>query len=104
MAYNSRRFFAAAIFLFSGISGMLFAPVSTFAGDKVEESFGPRPLDGVVVEALETYRNPKTNQIGLNLGVWPFNAYYTGFSLTGAYTYFFDKTYAWEVAQGSYLY
>lgn len=77
---------------------------SAYAEGKAEESFGPRPLDGVVIEALETYRNPKVNQLGLNLGVWPFNAYYTGFSLTGDYTYLFDKTYAWEVVQGTYLY
>lgn len=74
------------------------------ADAKLEEQYGTKPLDGVIVEALESYRNPKTNQVSFDLGIWPFNAYYNGFSVNAGYTYFVNKTLAWEVLDGSYLY
>lgn len=81
-----------------------FAPHLSSASAELEEKFGTRPLDGVIVEALESYRNPKKSQLGFDLGYWPFNSYYTGFSVNVGYTYFLDKTYAWEVVQASYIY
>jgi outer membrane beta-barrel protein len=73
------------------------------SGERVE-SFKPRPLDGVLIDAVETYINPKSSQLTFDLGFWPFNAYYTGFSLNVGYTKYFNKTIAWEVLNGSYLY
>ncbi len=69
-----------------------------------EEEFGERPLDGIMVEALETYRNPKTSQLSFDLSLWPFNAYYTGFGINAGYIYYLNKTWAWEVANISYVY
>jgi len=69
-----------------------------------EESFVERPLDGVTIEALETYRNPKSSQLTFDLSILPFNAYYTGFGINGGYIWIFDKTWAWEVLNGSYIY
>lgn len=61
-------------------------------------------LDGVKVESLETYLNPKNTQLDLGLGVWPLNPYYNGFSVEGGYSRYFSKTYSWEVLHGSYIY
>lgn len=68
------------------------------------ESFAERPLDGVTIEALETYRNPKDTQVTFDFSLWPFNAYYTGFGINGGFIYVLDKTYAWEVVNASYVY
>src|SRR4051812_25283155 len=38
----------------------------------------PKPLDGVVIEAVETYPNPLDHELGLGVGLYPFNAYYSG--------------------------
>jgi outer membrane beta-barrel protein len=97
-------------------STLVFAP-SVYAQDEeevIEEtskpaeisegSFVERPLDGVTIEALETYRNPKSSQLTFDLSMLPFNAYYTGFGIHGGYIWIFDKTWAWEVLNGSYVY
>ena len=70
----------------------------------LEQQFGPRPLDGVFVEALQSYSNPRSHHIGFDFGVWPLNPYYNGFSLDFNYTYFFNKNHAWEIVNFSYMY
>src|SRR5207244_3367874 len=57
----------------------------------------------VSIEAVETYRNPKTNQIDFGLGIWPLNPYFNGFSVDFGYNMFLSKTYALEFT-GSYIY
>ena len=37
---------------------------------------GIQPLDGVNVEAVQTYQNPKSSLIDFGLGIWPLNPYY----------------------------
>lgn len=61
-------------------------------------------LDGVPIEAVENYPNPKHHEIGLGAGLYPFKAYYTGFSLTGDYVYHFNKSFSWEVLRGVYTF
>src|SRR6185437_7989972 len=51
----------------------------------LEQKLGPRPIDGVYVEAVENYANPKQRQYGFDFGFWPLNPYYNGFSLDGFY-------------------
>lgn len=63
-----------------------------------------KPLDGVVIEAVETYRNPKGNQFDFGLGVWPLNPYFNAFSIDLGYNHYFNKTTSWEILHGSYLY
>lgn len=70
----------------------------------LEQQFGPRPLDGVYIEALQSYSNPRSSQLGFDFGAWPLQPYYNGFSLGANYTYYFNKTHAWEVLNASYLY
>jgi hypothetical protein len=70
----------------------------------LEEQFGPRPLDGVYIEALQTYSNPKNSHLGFDFGIWPVQPYYNGFSLDFNYTYYFNKSHGWEVLNFSYLY
>src|SRR5258708_2387143 len=62
-----------------------------------DDEFKERPLDGVTIEALETYRNPKNSQLTFDLSMLPFNAYYTGFGINAAYIYILNKTYATEL-------
>ena len=69
-----------------------------------DEKFGERPLDGVRIEALETYQNPKNNQIDFGLGVWPLNPYFNGFSVDLGYNQVFNRSYAWEILRASYVY
>lgn len=91
-------------------------PIAAFADDEEEavveevsttknddEEFKERPLDGVTIEALETYRNPKQSQLTFDLSMLPFNAYYTGFGINAAYIYVLNKTWAAEMT-GAYIY
>lgn len=92
---NSFYIFATLIFCFVSARG---------AVPDLEERFGPRPLDGVYVEALQSYSNPRSHHLGFNFGVWPIQPYHNGFSLNTDYTYYFNKDSAWEVLNFSYLY
>jgi hypothetical protein len=76
----------------------LFISISAWSQDKSE--FGPKPLDGSTIEALEIYRNPKGNELTFGLGVFPFNPYYSGFSAHAGYSIYFNKSTAWEVLNG----
>ena len=62
----------------------------------------PKRMDGVSLEAVETYVNPKTNEISLGIGVYPFDAYYYGLSVNAGYTYHVDRNLAWEVLNVQY--
>jgi len=66
--------------------------------------FKERPLDGVVIEGVETYRNTRNNTFDFGLGLWPLSPYYNSFSVDVGYTHFVSKTYAWEVLRASYIY
>lgn len=92
---KSLYLFAALIFCFG---------TAQAAAPDLEQRFGPRPLDGVYVEALQSYSNPRHHHLGFNFGMWPIQPYYNGFSLNLAYTYYFNKDSAWEVMNFSYLY
>ena len=61
-------------------------------------------MDGVFVEALQSYSNPRSQHIGFDFGVWPIQPYYNGFSLDLNYSYYFDKNRGWEVINFAYLY
>ena len=61
-------------------------------------------MDGVYVEALQSYSNPRQSQFGFDFGIWPVQPYYNGFSLGMNYTYYFDKNHGWEVFNAAYLY
>jgi outer membrane beta-barrel protein len=71
--------------------------------DKPAEKFGEHPLDGINIEAVETYRNPAKNQFDFALGVWPLNPYFNGFSIDAGYNLLFGKSWALEF-QGSYIF
>jgi outer membrane beta-barrel protein len=70
---------------------------------KTQETYN-KALDGVMVEAVENYPNPKNSEMGLQLGLLPFKSYYTGFALTGDYIYYFNKNLGWEVLNASYAF
>ncbi len=82
----------------------LFSTYAWSASSELEQRFGPKPLDGVYVEALQTYSNPRNSHFGFDFGVWPLNPYYNGFSLDANYTYYFNKDRGWEIFNMSYLY
>lgn len=63
-----------------------------------------KTLDGVVVEAVETYLNPGSSELTAGIGWFPFNPYYNGMALTAGFTYHFSRSLAWEVISGSYAY
>lgn len=65
---------------------------------------GEKPLDGDKIQAVETYENPKTQQIFFGLGLWPLDPYYNGFSVNLTYTRYLNKTYSWDVASLDYIY
>jgi hypothetical protein len=57
----------------------------------------PKTLDGVFVQAVETYINPNKNEIAFGVGLFPLDAYYNGFSGSLGYSHYMDNTLAWEV-------
>ena len=60
-------------------------------------------LDGVYVEAVETYLHEKSHRITLGLNIYPFNSYYNGFGLGLGYTYLFTKNVGWEIIGFDYV-
>jgi hypothetical protein len=64
----------------------------------------PKPLDGVNLEAVETYAEPRTNEIGLGVGIYPFDAYYYGLSLNAGFTMHFSRNFAWEIVNAQYFF
>src|SRR5690606_27080944 len=81
-----------------------FANAATTAPSDLTNKYGPRPIDGIYLEAVQGYIMPKQHQLGLDFGLWPLQPYYNGFSLNASYLYHFNKDYAWEVLNGAYLY
>jgi hypothetical protein len=69
----------------------------------VDENEG-KPIEGVTIEALETYQVPKNNELGFSLGVFPFNSYFTGFALDFFYDYRLNKSVTWEIVNASYVF
>jgi hypothetical protein len=65
---------------------------------------GVQPLDGVNIEAIETYQNPKTQQLDFGLSVLPLDPYYNGFAIDLGYSVYFGKTFSWQVANIDYVY
>lgn len=63
-----------------------------------------KPLEGVTIEALESYGQFRSNELGVEFGIFPFNSYFTGFSLTGFYDYHINKTITWEILNASYVF
>ncbi len=90
---------------------ILFASHAAIAATEEEPSLGtpediyqPRTLDGVTIEAVETYLNPKDSEFGLALSWYPFNAYYNGLGLSAGYTVNMSRTFSWEILNASYVY
>lgn len=83
-------------------------PTKTAAAAKSEvddpNKPGPQPLDGVNVEAVETYLNPKSQQLDFGLALLPLDPYYNGFSINVAYRRHFGERYAWRVVNLNYVY
>jgi outer membrane beta-barrel protein len=63
-----------------------------------------KPIEGVTIEALETYQVPKNNQMGIALGVFPFNSYFTGWALSAFYDYRINKSVTWEIINAAYVF
>ena len=57
-------------------------------------------MDGVPLEAVETFPNLKNHEVSLGAGIYPFNAYNYDLAVGAGYTYHFSNTFAWEVVHG----
>src|SRR5438270_10909477 len=91
----------AALFQALGVF-LLCASVSSPA--ETESAPAPDRLDGVKIEALETFTSPKWNELSLGMGISPLDPYYTAFSLNGGYIRYFTPTLGWEVISGAYAF
>jgi hypothetical protein len=69
-----------------------------------EQSSFRDTLDGVVVEAIDTYPNPRKNEFNFGMGIFPFSAYYNGFALNASYTHYYNQRYAWDVLNMTYCF
>jgi hypothetical protein len=63
----------------------------------------PKLMDGVELEAVESYINPATHQVGLGVGLYPFDAYFYGMSLSAGYVYHASRNLAWEVLNAQFF-
>jgi len=90
------------ITLFIGLCASVFAfAAETSKANREGTDFNPKVLDGVVIEAVENYPNPKNHEIGFGLGLYPLKPYYNGFSLNADYVHYFNRTFAWEIANAA---
>ncbi len=60
-------------------------------------------LDGTPVKALEVYRHSRRHALSLGYGIYPMNAYYTGFELSAGYSLFLSRNIYWEVIRANYV-
>ncbi len=91
-------------FIFSILICNFFILNQASASTSESEDFKPKPLDGVMIESVETYPNPQTHQFGIGIGLYPNDPYYTGLLISANYTYHFNPILSWEVANVSYAY
>jgi hypothetical protein len=63
-----------------------------------------KPLDGVNVEALESYQNPKAQQLDFGLSLFPLDPYYNGFAIDVGYSHYYSKTFFWQILNADYVY
>ena len=64
----------------------------------------PGSLDGVKIEAWETYKNPKNHLFGIGTAIYPFDPYHYSFCVTAYYTYYFTRFLGWEILHGTYAF
>lgn len=76
----------------------------TWAADDGSKSSFVKPLDGVPIEAVETYASPRANQLSIGMGYFPFNPYYNGLSLSAGYIHRFGQNFSWEILHADYIY
>jgi outer membrane beta-barrel protein len=80
------------------------APMPTSSPTGAADMTKPKPLDGVNLEAVETYAEPRANELGLGVGIYPFDAYYYGVSLNVGFTIHFSRNFAWEIINAQYFF
>ena len=80
----------------------LFTPLKTFAEEGLNLAI--EPLDGVVIEAVDVYKNPNGHEITFGIGMFPFSSYYNGFSVNVGYSVHYSKRWAWEILNANYVY
>ena len=81
-----------------------YEPWSFAAKGEPTEIYQARTLDGVVLEAVETYLEPKSSEVGIGTGWYPLNPYFNGLGITADYTMHFSRTMAWEILNATYIY
>jgi hypothetical protein len=95
--------FFASIFLLSIETARAEeTPPPVAAPTRNVELYQTRPLDGVLMNAIETYPNARNSSLGIGVGVYPFNPYYTGFMINGNFSYRLSRTVNWEIFNVSY--
>ncbi len=52
--------------------------------------------------AVQNRRHLESHEFGVAIGVLPLDAFTKGLTISLAYTYHFDETFAWEMLQGTY--
>lgn len=92
------------LILNSAILTLFLISLNSFSATTESEDFKPKPLDGVMIEAVESYPNPLTHQFGIGVGLYPNDPYYTGLIISANYTYHFNPMLSWEVINVNYAY
>jgi outer membrane beta-barrel protein len=98
MNHNTLWFLGIVFLTLAGGGGALAAP------PEPPEPSHPKTLDGVYIQAVETYINPRKHEIAFGVGMFPLDAYYNGFSGNIGYTHYLGNTLAWEVLNGSMVF
>lgn len=86
--------------LLSAVS-LMTLPARAAATD-VPTSIAPKRMDGINLEPVETYVEPKLSEFSLGLGVYPFDPYFYGLSLNIGYTKTLSHNLVWEVVNAQY--
>jgi hypothetical protein len=92
------------ISIVTAMSFFISPGVSHAATTKPDVVIAPKRMDGLTLEAIETYVNPKLNEFSLGIGTFPFDGYYYGLSINAGYTYHYDHNLAWEVVNAEYFF
>jgi outer membrane beta-barrel protein len=89
---------------FSGGLCLLFFVGALITSDASAQSSEPGSLDKVPIEALETYKNPQNHLFSVGGAIYPFDPYHFNFCVSAFYTYYFGRTWGWEILNGAYAF
>lgn len=76
--------------------------VASVAGGIATSAVAQNESTRLATVAVQNRRHLESHEFGVAIGILPLDAFTKGLTISLAYTYHFDETFAWEMLQGTY--